>query len=151
MIRTITPSQLRDPEVLAEAASQPVAIFDAKRDTELVLASRATWDTDHTLLNTYSLLLANAVVELPDERPSAIALGPLGFASSWELAERVWLLRQLAEAFAASVRTESVRPIADFIAFIGRRTTEPPSRLAAPVEPSALPDVLRAKLGVRSA
>ncbi len=151
MIRTIAPSQLRDPAVLAEAAGQPVGIFDAKRDTELILASRVTWDTDHALLNTYSLLLANAVVELPDERPSAVALGLLGFAASWELTERVWLLRQLAEAYAASVRTESVRPIADFIAFIGRRNTAPPSRLAAPVEPNALPDVLRAKLSVRSA
>ncbi len=147
----MTPSQLRDPDVLAEAARQPVNIFDAKRETELVLAPRATWDTDHRLLHKYSLLLANAVVELPSEHPSAVALGDLGFAAVWDLAERVWLLRQLAEAYAASVRTESTTPVAEFVEFIGSRRSESPSRLAAVVEPRSVPKALRAKLTARSA
>lgn len=150
-MRTITPSQLRDPEILAEAARRPVGIFDAKRETELVLGSRATWDTDRSLLNTYSLVLANAVVELPEDHPSAVALGPLGFAATWDVAERLWLLRQLAEAYAASVRDGSIQPIADFIEFIGRRSEAPRSRLAASVEPDELPAALRTKLSARSA
>ena len=131
-------------------ARQPVGIFDAKRETELVLGSRATWDTDRSLLNTYSLVLANAVIELPDDRPSGVALGPLGFAATWDLAERLWLLRQLAEAYATSVRDKSIQPVADFIEFIGRRSEAPSSRLVAAVEPGSLPAALRMKLNARS-
>jgi hypothetical protein len=152
LLRTITPSQLRDPDVLAEAALQPVNIFDAKRDTELIMGSKAAWDTDQRLLNTYSLLLANAVVELPDEQPSPVALGALGFAASWPLPDRLWLLRQLAEVYAASVRLETVAPIVDFIEFMGRQPGNKPSaRIAAPVEFEALPPVLQSKLLPRSA
>lgn len=149
MIRTINPSQLRDPDVLTEAASQPVNIFDAKRETELVLGSRATWDTEQSLLHGYSLLLANCVVELPDEHPSAVALGLVGFAASWDLADRTWLLRQLAEVYAASVRTASTKPIADFIAFVGQSRLENSARIAAPIEPKSLPKVFLKKLKQR--
>ncbi len=148
--RTVTPSQLRDPDVLAEASRQPLNIFDAKRETELVLGPRATWDTSQRLLHKYSLLLANAVVELPGEHPSAVALGDLGFAALWELPERVWLLRQLAEAYAASVRTESTVPVAAFVEFIGRQRSAAPARVSALVEPLAVPKALRAKLTARS-
>lgn len=151
ILRTISPSQLRDPEVLAEAAQHPINIFDAKRETELVLGPRSVWDSDQSLLNTYSLLLANAVVELPDQHPSAVALGDLGFAAAWPRPDRLWLLRQLAEVYAASVRTESTTPIVDFIKFFGQqRGATPPSRLAAIIEPNDVPAALRAKLAVRS-
>jgi hypothetical protein len=149
MIRTINPSQLRDPEVLAEAANRPINIFDAKRETELILGSRTTWDTEHSLLHGYSLLLANCVVELPDERPSAVALGLLGFAASWDLADRMWLLRQLADVYAASVRVESTKPIADFIAFVGQKRTVTDARITAPIEPKSLPKALLKKLKPR--
>ena len=151
MIRTINPSQLRDPEVLAEAANRPVNIFDAKRETELILGSRATWDTEHSLLHDYSLLLANCVVELPDERPSAVALGLVGFAASWDMADRMWLLRQLADVYAASVRLESTKPIADFIAFVGQKRSEDNARISAPIDPKSLPKALLKKLKPRSA
>lgn len=149
MIRTINPSQLRDPDVLTEAASRPVNIFDAKRDTELILGSRATWETEHSLLHSYSLLLANCVVELPDERPSAVALGLVGFAASWDLADRMWLLRQLADVYAASVRIESTKPIEDFVAFVGQNRPENNARIAAPIEPKSLPKALLKKLKPR--
>lgn len=151
MIRTINPSQLREPDVLAEAALQPVYIFDAKRETELILGSRATWDTEHSLLHSYSLLLANCVVELPDDRPSAVALGLLGFAASWDLSDRMWLLRQLADAYAASVRIGSTKPIADFIYFVGLKRSEPHARIAASVEAKSLPKALVKKLKLRPA
>ncbi len=149
MIRTINPSQLRDPDVLTEAATRPINIFDAKRETELILGSRATWETEHSLLHSYSLLLANCVVELPDERPSAVALGLLGFAASWDALDRMWLLRQLADVYAASVRMESTKPIADFIAFVGQKRSGADARIAAPVEPKTLPKALLKKLKPR--
>jgi hypothetical protein len=149
-LRTVATSQLRDPDVLAEAARHPVAIFDAKRSTEMVIGPKVQWDANDTLLNTYSLVVANAIVELRGEQPSPVALGPIGFAASWSLPEREWLLSQLAEAYAESVRRGATGPIVDFIAFMSRSTeSSAPSRLNAPIEIDDIPAGLATKLTPR--
>lgn len=147
-MKTITTSQLRDPDVLAEAALGPIAVFDGKRSTEMVLGPKSLWEADQSL-RACSMLLANAVVELPDDKPSPTALGPLGFAASWNVSDRLWLLNQLAEAYAESVRLNSPDPVDAFVAFVGRTGEGQPSRLAAPVAHDELPSALRQKLVAR--
>lgn len=151
-MRTVTPTQLRDPEVLARAGYEPLTVFDAKRETELVIGSREAWETRRELLDVYASVLANAVVELPDDRPSVAALGPLGFAASWTLNERLWLLRQVAEAFATSVQQRSTAPIAQFIGFIAQAGAETatPAALTGPIDVD-LPPTLAGRLRPRAA
>lgn len=148
-MRTFTASQLRDPDVLAQAALAPVGIFDGKRATEMVLGPKTMWETGHRLLDC-SLLLANAVVELPDDRPSRTALGALGFAADWSLSDRQWLLGQLAEAYAESVRLDSTAPMEDFVRFVSLPDSGQSSRLAAPVAPEDLPMSFPGRLRLRS-
>jgi hypothetical protein len=99
IVRTVTASELRDPEVLAEAGRGPIGVFDGRRQESLVLTSRASFDLDQRL-HEYMRLLAHAVVELSRTDPSPSALAEAGYVASWLPADRAWWLRSFAEAVA---------------------------------------------------
>jgi hypothetical protein len=143
--RTVTASELRDPEVLAEAGRTPIGVYDSRRQETLVLTSRAAFETDQRL-HDYMGLLAHAVVELSRDDPSPAALGEAGYVTSWLPADRIWWLRGLAEAVAASVAEGSVEPVAGFVRLARSADFSMESRLERPIESGRFTASTRAKL-----
>jgi hypothetical protein len=146
--RTVTASELRDPDVLAEAGRGPIGVYDVRRQESLVLTSRALFDTDQRLQSCLGLL-AHAVVELSRDDPSSAALGEAGYVADWLPADRAWWLRNFAEAVAAGVAEGSTEPITGFIAFASSADAAVPSRLEAPISAASLSPAMAAKLKPR--
>ncbi len=114
ILRTVTASDLRDPEVLAEAGRSPIGVFDGRRSESLVLTSRAAYDNDQQL-HRFMGLLAHAVVELAREDPSPSALAEAGYVADWLPVHRTWWLRSFAEVVASAAEQGSTEPIVGFI------------------------------------
>lgn len=146
--RTVTASELRDPEVLAEAGRTPIGVYDSRRQETLVLTSRAAFETDQRL-HDYMGLLAHAVVELPREDPSPVALGEAGYVASWLPADRVWWLRGLAEAVAESVAVGSVEPVAGFVRLARHADSSIDSPLEQPIDANRFAPATAGKLQPR--
>ncbi len=143
--RTVTASELRDPEVLAEAGRTPIGVYDSRRQETLVLTSRAAFETDQRL-HEYMGLLAHAVVELARDDPSPSALGEAGYVASWLPADRIWWLRGLAEAVAASAAEGSVEPVAGFVRLARSADSTMESALERPIDAGRFAPSTQAKL-----
>jgi hypothetical protein len=150
IVRTVTASELRDPEVLAEAGRGPIGVYDVRRQESLVLTSRASFDTDQRL-QSYLGMLAHAVVELSRDDPSSAALGAAGYVADWLPADRSWWLRNFAEAVSAAVADGSTEPVAGFIVFASMADAAVPSRLESPISIPSLSPAMAAKLKLRTA
>ncbi len=148
IVRTVTASELRDPEVLAEAGRAPIGVYDSRRQDSLVLTSRAAFDLDQEL-HRYMGLLAHAVVELGRADPSPVALGEVGYVTTWLPADRTWWLRSFAEVIATAATDGTTEPIAGFIRLARVADTTVPSVLEAPVDASRFPADVAAKLQPR--
>jgi hypothetical protein len=148
IVRTVTASELRDPEVLAEAGRGPIGVFDGRRQESLVLTSRASFDLDQRL-HEYMRLLAHAVVELSRTDPSPSALAEAGYVASWLPADRAWWLRSFAEAVAAGSAEGSVDPIEGFIRLARESESALRSPLEAEIDASRFPAAIAAKLNRR--
>lgn len=144
-LRTVTASELRDPEVLAAAGRAPVAVYDARRQETLVLTSRAAYDHDQRLHH-YLTLLAHAVVELGRDDPSPAALGEAGYVADWLPEDRSWWLRSFAEVVAVAVAEGSTEPIAGFVRFAALAATAPESALEQPIDRTRFNQATAAKL-----
>ncbi len=147
--RTVTASELRDPDVLAEAGRWPIGVYDARRQDSLVLMSRAAFDTDQALQK-YMGLLAHAVVELSRDDPSPAALGEVGYVATWLPADRAWWLRGFAEAVSAAVSVAMLDPITGFIELArDADSARTPSTLEAPIDASLFSSEVKTKLAQR--
>jgi hypothetical protein len=148
IVRTVTASELRDPEVLAEAGRAPIGVYDSRRQDSLVLTSRAAFDADQEL-HRYMGLLAHAVVELERADPSPVALGEVGYVTTWLPSDRKWWLRSFAEVIATAAADGTTEPIAGFIRLARLASTATPSALEAPIDASLFPAEIAAKLQLR--
>jgi hypothetical protein len=147
--RTVTASELRDPDVLAEAGRGPIGVYDSRRQDSLVLTSRAAYERDQQLQR-YLGLLAHAVVELSREDPSPAALGEVGYVATWLPPDRAWWLRGFAEATAAGVTSGSAEPIVGFItAAKSADSARVPSPLEEPIDAKLFDKKSAAKLKPR--
>jgi hypothetical protein len=146
--RTVTASELRDPEILAEAGRTPIGVFDGRRQESLVLTSRASFDADQRL-HYYMGLLANAVVEIGRDDPSPVALGEAGYVADWSPADRAWWLRGFAEVIAASAADDNTAAIAGFIAMARDSETALPTALETEIDASRFSVATAAKLKPR--
>jgi hypothetical protein len=147
--RTVTASELRDPEVLAEAGRGPIGVYDGRRQDSLVLTSRAAFDTDQQLQR-YMGLLAHAVIELGREDPSPAALAEVGYVTTWLPNDRAWWLRGFAEAIATGASEGLLEPITGFIAVArSADSARTPSPLEAPIDAKLFDRKTAAKLKPR--
>ena len=146
--RTVTASELRDPEVLAEAGRTPIGVYDSRRQETLVLTSRVAFETDQRL-HDYTGLLAHAVIELSRDDPSPAALGDAGYVASWLPADRAWWLRGFAEAVSASVAAGTVEPVAGFIRLARDADSPTESALGSPIDAMRFASSTAAKLRPR--
>jgi hypothetical protein len=147
--RTVTASELRDPDVLAEAGRGPIGVYDGRRQESLVLTSRSAFDTDQEL-HRYMSLLAHCVVELARPDPSPAALGEAGYVAGWMPADRAWWLRGLAEAVGVAVTEQTAEPIAGFIRAAGNASSAPASPLERPIDGAKFRTDIAAKLVPRN-
>ena len=149
ILRTVTASELRDPEVLAEAGRGPIGVFDGRRSESLVLTSRAAYDNDQQL-HRYMGLLAHAVVELAREDPSPAALAEAGYVADWLPEHRRWWLRSFAEVVAAAAEAGSTESIVGFINQARKANESIPSPLESPIDASRFSSKTAKKLLLRT-
>lgn len=150
ILRTVTASELRDPEVLAEAGRGPIGVFDGRRSESLVLTSRAAYDNDQQL-HRFMGLLAHAVVELAREDPSPSALAEAGYVADWLSEHRTWWLRSFAEVVASAAELGSTESITGFIEQARKANESVASRLEASIDASRFSAKTKKKLILRTA
>ena len=150
ILRTVTASELRDPEVLAEAGRGPIGVFDGRRSESLVLTSRAAYDNDQQL-HRFMGLLAHAVVELAREDPSPSALAEAGYVADWLPEHRTWWLRSFAEVVASAAEQGSTESITGFIEQARKANESVASPLEATIDASRFGAKTKKKLMLRTA
>ena len=109
-LRTVTASELRDPEVLAAAGRAPVAVYDARRQETLVLTSRAAYDHDQRLHHYLTLLAQPEYYQQAIALDANYALAYAGLADSY--VQGVWHVPFVPEEVLPQAKAAALQAVA---------------------------------------